>query len=66
MAHILLKLESVERATTLKKPTIYAGIKSGIFPAPIKTGVRSVAWLESDIQKWIDGRVSSSTGRAAA
>lgn len=66
MSHKLLRLPRVEEETTLKKPTIYAGIKAGTFPAPIKTGARSVAWLQSDIQNWIDGRVAATTGRAAA
>lgn len=43
----------------LSKATIYKMIKAGTFPAPKQLGARSVGWLESDIQAWIDSRIST-------
>lgn len=49
----LLKLPSVIDRVSLSKTEIYRRIKAGAFPAPIKTGVRAVAFLESDIDNYI-------------
>ena len=38
--------------TGLPRSTLYFFVKQGTFPAPIKIGVRSVGWLESDIAAW--------------
>jgi prophage regulatory protein len=43
----------------LSKATIYKMIKAGTFPAPKQLGARSVGWLESDIEAWIDSRIST-------
>jgi hypothetical protein len=33
------------------KSTLWAGVKSGKFPQPVKLGARTTAWRVSDIQK---------------
>ena len=43
----LLRLPDVEARTGLKKSAIYAGIKSGTFPVPVKLGPRAAAWMEA-------------------
>lgn len=49
----LLKLPSVVGRVSLSKTEIYRRCRAGAFPAPIKIGVRAVAWLESDIDNYI-------------
>jgi prophage regulatory protein len=38
------------------KSSIYADIKRGTFPSPVKIGQRAVAWRESDIDAWLKSR----------
>lgn len=56
----LIKLPCVKDATKLSRSSIYDGIKKGTFPAPISIGIRAVAWLESDIEMWLDSRIKAS------
>ncbi|HCJ5524757.1 TPA: AlpA family transcriptional regulator [Klebsiella pneumoniae] len=53
-AHHLLRLKQVEAKTGLKRSQIYLYMKNGAFPCSIKIGPSSVAWLESEIDEWIN------------
>ncbi|MCT4714471.1 AlpA family transcriptional regulator [Enterobacteriaceae bacterium H18W14] len=53
-SHQLLRLRQVEEKTGLKRSQIYIYMKSGAFPRSIKIGPASVAWLESEIDEWIN------------
>jgi len=56
----LLRRPEVEQITRYSRSTIYRLISLGEFPPPIHLSKRSVAWLESDIQAWIDNRINES------
>lgn len=43
--------------TGLSKSAIYNQIKKGEFPVRVPIGSRTVAWLESDINEWLEWRV---------
>ena len=58
----LLRLPDVEARTGLKKSAIYAGIKSGTFPVPVKLGPRAAAWPESEIASWISTKIRQPRG----
>jgi len=49
----LSRLPSVLERVPFSKSEVYRRIKAGTFPAPIRLGVRAVAWLESDIDQYI-------------
>lgn len=55
----LLRLPEVLFRTQTSKTFVYDAIKRGEFPAAIKLSRRAVAWLESDIDAWIDGRIKA-------
>ncbi len=55
----LLRLPQVIARTTRSKPSIYADIKAGRFPAPVKIGIRAVAWRSTDLEAWSKGLVSA-------
>jgi len=55
----LLRLPSVIDVTGYSKSRIYALIKEGRFPAPLKLGDRAVGWRQSDIDAWIASRQPS-------
>jgi prophage regulatory protein len=56
----ILRRPSVQSRTGLSRSSIYLGISKGTFPKPINLGARSVGWLESDIDNWIDARIQAS------
>lgn len=58
MSKRFINLPAVENKTALKKSSIYAKVKIGDFPAPIKLGVKTV-WIESDIDSWMDGQINT-------
>lgn len=53
----VLRLKDVRIKTGLSRSTIYAHVKAGFFPERILLGPRSVGWLESDINDWIQIRI---------
>ena len=55
----LLRLPAVEERTGLKKSTIYAGVKTRTFPAPVRLSARAVAFREEEIDRWISERVTT-------
>ncbi|WP_323845303.1 AlpA family transcriptional regulator [Microbulbifer magnicolonia] len=56
----ILRLPEVERQTGLKKTYIYALVKKGEFPAPIKLGERASGWLSSEVRQWVQDRIAAS------
>ena len=49
---------SVPAETAKSRSAIYKAIKDGKFPKPYANGERSVAWLASDIDAWIDAQTA--------
>ena len=56
---MMIKLKEVQKMTSLSRSSIYAYIDKGIFPTQVKLGARSVAWLESDIQSWVESKINA-------
>ena len=48
------RMSEMFKIIPLAKSTIYQKISEGTFPKPVKLGARSVAWLESDLVKWLE------------
>ncbi|CDG17378.1 helix-turn-helix transcriptional regulator [Xenorhabdus doucetiae] len=58
----LIRLSEVQRRTGYSKAWIYRLIADDKFPKQVKIGSRSVAFLESEIDGWIDQRIAESRG----
>lgn len=58
-SHRLLRLAQVRDKTGLKRSQIYEYMKTGAFPKSIKIGPSSVAWLESEIEEWINQKLNN-------
>ena len=56
----MLRLENVKSKTGLSRSTIYRLMDEGRFPHQINLGYRAVAWLESEVDNWLDEKISSS------
>ncbi|KKO47708.1 AlpA family transcriptional regulator [Arsukibacterium sp. MJ3] len=53
----LIKLKAVMDCTGLARSTVYKFIAEDRFPKPVKLGTRMVAWVESEIQDWIQQKI---------
>jgi len=57
----ILRLKQVENRTGLKRSTIYNRISLGSFPKQISLGgSRAIGWLESEVNEWIQQRLTHS------
>ena len=61
----LLRRPDVENLTGLSRARIYEKMAQGDFPRPVKTGVRAVAWVESEIADWQRQRIAERDKTAA-
>ncbi|MFC0139721.1 helix-turn-helix transcriptional regulator [Erwinia mallotivora] len=50
----LIRLPKVIEITGKSRTRIYEDMKFNLFPKAIKTGPRSVAWVEQEIAEWIE------------
>tara|TARA_R110000796_G_scaffold252464_1_gene386935 strand:- start:7895 stop:8116 length:222 start_codon:yes stop_codon:yes gene_type:complete len=59
---ILLKRPEVRKRTTLSDSSLYRLIENGEFPRPIQLNPngRAVAWLENEVETWIEQRIEAS------
>ena len=65
MSQSLIRLSEVQRRTGYSKAWIYRLLKEVRFPASIKIGSRAIAFIESEIDEWINQRIAESRGEAA-
>lgn len=54
MANHLISIQEVSRRVGRCRASIYADIKKGIFPPPLKIGPRSSRWREDEVCAWIE------------
>ncbi|WP_245785322.1 helix-turn-helix transcriptional regulator [Paracidovorax wautersii] len=59
---ILLRLQEVLQRLPVSRASLYAGMRTGLYPQPIRVGKRTVAWKESEIDACI---ASMNRGSAA-
>jgi prophage regulatory protein len=61
----LLKMPEVRAKTGLSKSHLYALAQQGLFPKQVKLTERSSAWVESEVDGWIDSRIAQRDLEAA-
>ncbi|MFW5390797.1 AlpA family transcriptional regulator [Yersinia sp. 2544 StPb PI] len=61
----LIRLSEVQRRTGYSKAWIYRLMSQGRFPSSIKIGTRSIAFVESEIDEWINQRIAESRKEVA-
>ena len=55
----LIRLPEVKNRTGLSRASIYLFISKGTFPKQYRLGERSVAWIEKEIQDWINSKIET-------
>ncbi|HEM7526652.1 TPA: AlpA family transcriptional regulator [Providencia rettgeri] len=56
----LIRLPEVLKRTGFSRPWVYKLLKQRLFPQPIKIGGRSIAFVESEINEWIEQQIANS------
>ena len=56
----LMRRKEVEAMVGLSTSTIYAGMRDGTFPTPIRVAKKAVRWKRSTVQNWIDAQEAAS------
>ena len=57
MSQRLIRLPVVIERTGLSKSAIYRRAGAGTFPRPVPLGHSMSAWVESEIDEWINSRI---------
>ena len=52
----LLRREEVEARLGVSRSWIYAEMRAGRFPEPVKIGRRAVRWRVADLNEWLSDR----------
>jgi len=60
-ANKLIRIKQVIDITNLSKSYVYQLCSQGLFPKPVQLvkGGTSVAWVENEIQEWIQSRIDA-------
>lgn len=65
MKQSLIRMSETMRRTGYGKAWIYRLISQNKFPKPIKIGSRSIAFVESEVDEWINQRIAESRREVA-
>ena len=52
----MLTRREVEARCGIARTTIYRLMRSGLFPEPLRVGVRGVRWPQQEIEDWLAAR----------
>jgi prophage regulatory protein len=52
----MYRLKDLLARVGMSKSSIWAGVKAGTFPKPIRLSCRSVAWTQQQLDEWLSSR----------
>lgn len=58
----ILRLPEVMRRTGLPRGSVYEQIAIGLFPKQVPLTFRTVGWIESEVDAWVDQRIQARRG----
>jgi prophage regulatory protein len=56
----IIRLPEVRSRTGLARSTLYAEVRAGRFPAPLKLTARTSGWDARAVDQWISARLTAS------
>ena len=59
MTERLIRRPEVEKKTGLTCSRIYEGVKNETFPKPVPIGKYAVAWIEFEVDAWVNERIEA-------
>ncbi|ENB7488836.1 helix-turn-helix transcriptional regulator [Citrobacter koseri] len=60
MSQSFIRLSEVQRRTGYSKAWLYRLMSQGKFPPSVKIGSRAIAFVESEVDDWINQRIEES------
>ncbi|CAI2023035.1 MULTISPECIES: helix-turn-helix transcriptional regulator [Serratia] len=60
MSQSFIRLPEVQRRTGYSKAWIYRLMSQAKFPTSVKIGTRAIAFVESEIDEWVNQRIAES------
>jgi prophage regulatory protein len=54
----LIRLNEVVHCSGLAKSTVYKYVAAGTFPKPVPLGGRAVAWVQAEVEEWIESKIA--------
>ncbi len=60
MSQSLIRFSEVQKRTGYSKAWLYRLMSQQRFPAAIKIGTRSIAFVESEVDEWIANKIAES------
>ncbi|MGM1051003.1 MAG: helix-turn-helix transcriptional regulator [Pseudomonadota bacterium] len=57
MSKKLIRIKDVMGLTGLGRSTVYKYMNLGLFPKSVKLTTRAVAWVESEVEAWIQSGI---------
>ncbi|GAA5647894.1 helix-turn-helix transcriptional regulator [Vibrio proteolyticus] len=61
----LMRMIEVIRMTGLSRSSIYDRMNAGQFPKSVSLGCRSVAWVEAEVDDWVENQIAQRDELAA-
>lgn len=55
-----LRAAEVMKRTSLSRTTMFEMIEAGQFPRQVKLGARCAAWIEGEVESWMQERIAAS------
>jgi prophage regulatory protein len=59
MADRFLRLPAVAERTGYSGTTIWRKVKIGEFPKPVSIGANATAWIEREVDAWVQSKISA-------
>jgi len=54
----ILRIKEVIKKTSIGRTKLYEMMESGDFPGSIKLGAKSVGWVDTEVEEWIQSRIT--------
>ncbi len=55
----ILRLLAVSELTGLPRSTLYLYMSKGLFPKTRKLGIKSVGWIQEEVDQWLRQKMES-------
>ena len=62
----VLRLPDVIHMVGMSRPSVYRMVKAGTFPQQVTLSPGTVGWIRSEVEAWLEKRMSSRVSRLAA
>jgi prophage regulatory protein len=59
----MLRLPSVLERVGVSRSTLWSWVRAKAFPAPVRLGLRAVAWRSTEVDAWIASRTEARAQR---